>query len=73
MFSRLTPYDIKVTTGASDRCFPGTITANHSVSQIIIHPEYEPQTKGNNIALLKLHNVIVTDRWTRQICLPKPG
>lgn len=71
--SRLTPYDVKVTLGEYDRCYGDVTTANISVETIKLHPDFDPLTRGNDIALLKLSNSVVTDRWISPVCLPRPG
>ena len=46
-------------------------TQNRSVSQIIVHPDYNPYTYENDIALLQLSSPLsMSDPNVSQICLP---
>ncbi|XP_069702857.1 chymotrypsin A-like [Periplaneta americana] len=66
----LTPYQIKVTLGANDRCRLDTSSANVSVSDIIPLPNYDERTGAHDIALLKLTSPVTFNMNVNPICLP---
>ncbi|RZC33799.1 trypsin-1 [Asbolus verrucosus] len=69
----LTPYDVKVTLGQFDRCSFDVSSMNVSVDKIIIHPDFSPENKANDLALLKLSNPVIFERRISPICLSVPG
>ena len=54
----LTPADILVVAGVYDLVNPASGFQSRSVSQIIIHPNYNPTTLDSDIALLKLSSAV---------------
>ncbi|XP_044727946.1 serine protease 55-like [Chrysoperla carnea] len=69
----VTPYEVKVTLGVHDRCVPDISSANVSVQNIIIHPDFTLAQRIHDIALLRLSNIIPFERRINPICLPTPG
>ncbi|XP_045479041.1 serine protease 7-like [Harmonia axyridis] len=69
----LTPYDIKITFGQYDRCFPDVSSTNVSVEKILIHPDFNPSSRAHNIALIKTTGPILFERRISPICLGFPG
>ncbi|KFP03516.1 Transmembrane protease serine 2, partial [Calypte anna] len=45
----------------------------YRVQQIISHPEYDTDSKDNDVALMKLERQLVFSDAIRPICLPNPG
>ncbi|XP_044298088.1 transmembrane protease serine 2 [Varanus komodoensis] len=45
----------------------------HSVARIISHPNYDPATKNNDVALMKLQSPLLFNEFIRPVCLPNPG
>lgn len=70
---RFTPYDIKVTLGHYDLCFPDISSINISVESVFIHPDFNPGNRAHDLALLRLANIASLERRIRPICLPTPG
>lgn len=70
---RLTKYDVKISLGQFDRCAPDVTSINVSVEAITIHPEYSPDNRANDIALLRTNSVVLFDRNISPVCLPTPG
>ncbi|XP_050509582.1 clotting factor G beta subunit-like [Diabrotica virgifera virgifera] len=66
----ITPRDIKVTLGQTDRCHPDTTSVNMSVDRIMIHPEYNPGSRAHDIALIRLNTPAKLDKRILPICLP---
>ncbi|XP_066477394.1 transmembrane protease serine 2 [Tiliqua scincoides] len=45
----------------------------YRVAKIISHPNYDPSTKNNDVALMKLQSSLFFDELIRPVCLPNPG
>lgn len=69
----LTPYDVKVTLGQFDRCFPDVTSQNVSVSAILLHPDFSPGNRAYDIALVRLNTPVQYEKRMRPICLSFPG
>lgn len=69
----LTPYDVKVTLGQYDRCFPDTSSTNVSTERIITHPDYNAARGLHNIALVRLSSSVTFERRISPICLSYPS
>ncbi|XP_017770581.1 PREDICTED: serine protease 27-like [Nicrophorus vespilloides] len=69
----LTPYDLKVTLGQFDRCFPDVSSQNVSVDAIKLHPDFSPGNRAHDLALVKLSSPINFDRKINPICIALPG
>merc|ERR1712179_409418 len=61
------PYKVIVELGQHDRT---TKAIERSVSNIILHPNWNPQTVDNDIALLKLNSPVSFNQYVSPICLP---
>ncbi|XP_044761683.1 serine protease 7-like [Coccinella septempunctata] len=68
----LTPYDIKITFGQFDKCFPDVSSNNVSVEKILIHPDFNPSNRAHDIALVKTTGTIIFERRISPICLGFP-
>ncbi|KDR09770.1 Prostasin [Zootermopsis nevadensis] len=66
----LTPYQVKVTLGAYDRCRVDISSVNDSVSNIIVLPNYDARRGDHDIALLELTNPVTFNQNINPICLP---
>ena len=64
---------MKVTLGTYNKCIPDVSSANVSVSDIIIHPDFSAENHANDIALLKLSTPVVFERRISPICLSIPS
>ncbi|CAH2012041.1 unnamed protein product [Acanthoscelides obtectus] len=69
----LTPLDIKVTLGQFDRCVPDTSSTNTSVEKIILHPDFSPENRAHDIALIKLSTLVKIERRISPVCLASPN
>ncbi|XP_067154622.1 transmembrane protease serine 2 isoform X5 [Apteryx mantelli] len=47
--------------------------AGHGVRQIISHPDYDTDSKDNDVALMKLETPLIFTDNIRPVCLPNPG
>ncbi|XP_060090217.1 transmembrane protease serine 2 [Heteronotia binoei] len=45
----------------------------HKVVKIISHPNYDSETKNNDVALMKLQSPLTFNEVIRPVCLPNPG
>ncbi|XP_060626290.2 transmembrane protease serine 2 [Anolis sagrei] len=45
----------------------------HRVAKVIPHPGYDPSSKTNDVALMKLQSPLLFDEFVRPVCLPNPG
>ncbi|XP_015269253.1 PREDICTED: transmembrane protease serine 2 [Gekko japonicus] len=45
----------------------------HRVAKIISHPNYDSETKNNDVALMKLQSPLKFDEAIEPVCLPNPG
>lgn len=43
------------------------------VLQAVVHENYDKADMRNDLALLKLENPLLFNRWVKPICLPAPG
>lgn len=43
------------------------------VEEVFVHPNYDPETVDNDVALLRLPEAINLDQGIRLACLPQPG
>ncbi|KAM5281194.1 transmembrane protease serine 2 [Ctenodactylus gundi] len=46
---------------------------SHRVEKVISHPSYDPKTKNNDLALLKLQTPLAFSDRVKPVCLPNPG
>lgn len=67
------PYNVKVELGAYDNCYADVTSETFSVSNIIIHPEFQYITRTNDIALLRLSTVVPFQKRISPVCLPTPS
>jgi hypothetical protein len=67
---RLTPYQVKVTLGAYDRCRMDITSVNDSISSITVLPNYDVRRQDHDIALLKLTNPVTFSQNINPVCLP---
>lgn len=67
------PYKMKVVMGIHDNCYADVTSNTYSVSNMIIHPEFQYMSRLNDIALLRLNTVVQFQRRVAPICLPTPG
>jgi Trypsin. len=70
-FSRLSPYQVKVTIGVYDRCRMDISSVNDSISSITVLSNYDVRTGNHDIALLKLTNPINFNDNIKPLCLPQ--
>nr|CAH7752889.1 unnamed protein product [Callosobruchus chinensis] len=69
----LTPLDVKVTVGQFDRCVPDVSSTNSSVEKIILHPDFSPENRAHDLALIKLSTPVKIERRVSPICLASPN
>lgn len=67
------PYNMKVVLGLYDNCYADVTSETFSVSNLIIHPEFQYISHQNDIALLRLSTVVVFEKRIAPICLPTPS
>lgn len=67
------PYKMKVVMGIYDNCYADTTSNTYSVSNLIIHPEFQYTSRMNDIALLRLSSVVQFQKRVSPICLPTPS
>ncbi|XP_015806379.2 mannan-binding lectin serine protease 1 [Nothobranchius furzeri] len=66
------PEHVKVSVGLQSlRDKP--LSTNHSVDQILLHPDFHPTNYNNDIALLRLSQKVVFNQLVRPVCLPQTG
>lgn len=65
--------DIKITIGQFDKCFPDVTSLNASVEKIIVHPDFSPGNRANNIALVKMSTPLKIEKRVSPICLSVPS
>lgn len=70
---RYLPYNLKVVFGLFDGCYADITSSTYSVSNIIIHAEFQYPTRLNDLALLRLNSAIPFQQRISPICLPTPG
>ncbi|XP_027204536.1 uncharacterized protein LOC113798233 [Dermatophagoides pteronyssinus] len=56
--------------GEHDLMIPEGSEQQEQVSSLFVHPEYDPDTVDNDIALLKLRRPLQMNRFVSPICLP---
>lgn len=56
--------------GEHDLMIPEGSEQQESVAGMFVHPEYDPDTVDNDIALLKLRKPFTINRFVSPICLP---
>lgn len=59
--------------GQFDKCFPDVSSMNTSVDKIIVHPDFSPGNRANDIALIKLSTPLNIERRVSPICLAVPS
>lgn len=59
--------------GVENRCTGDTGTSNHSIIEILANPQYDPNSKAHDLAILTLANVVNFGTNLVPICLPKIG
>ncbi|KFQ02222.1 Transmembrane protease serine 2, partial [Leptosomus discolor] len=66
------PYNWRVYAGIlnQDEMVPRN---GYKVQQIISHPDYDTETKDNDVALMKLETPLSFTDTVRPVCLPNPG
>uniref|UniRef100_A0A4X1TFH1 Transmembrane protease serine 2 n=1 Tax=Sus scrofa TaxID=9823 RepID=A0A4X1TFH1_PIG len=47
--------------------------SGYRVAKVISHPNYDPKTKNNDIALMKLQTPMTFNDKVKPVCLPNPG
>lgn len=68
-----TPYKMKVVLGLYDNCYADVTSETFSVSNLIIHPEFQYLSRQNDIALLRLNSVVPFSKRIAPVCLPTPS
>ncbi|XP_070517918.1 phenoloxidase-activating factor 1 [Cardiocondyla obscurior] len=66
-------HEVKVSLGEYDRCTVDISSVNNSVESLILHPEFNPEAKIHDIALIRLSRPIKFEKRISPICLPNPG
>ncbi|XP_033333961.2 vitamin K-dependent protein C [Megalopta genalis] len=69
----VTPAEVKVSLGEYDRCSLDVSSATISVESVSLYPEYNPDSRAHDLALIKLSQPIKFERRISPICLPNPG
>ncbi|XP_078036657.1 chymotrypsinogen A [Augochlora pura] len=69
----VTPAEVKVSLGEYDRCSLDVSSATISVESVFLYPEYNPDSRAHDLALIKLSQPIKFERRISPICLPNPG
>lgn len=64
---RLGEFDINEFLDCSDGCIPAV---DYNIEKVLIHQNYTQSFDGNDIALLRLSEKVVTGPAVRPICLP---
>lgn len=67
------PFNMKVVMGMYDNCYADSTSSTFSVSNLIIHPEFQFVSHLNDIALLRLSSVVQFQKRIAPICLPTPS
>lgn len=67
------PYKMKVVLGLYDNCYSDVTSETFSVSNLIIHPEFQYVSRQNDIALLRLSTIVVFEKRIAPVCLPTPS
>ena len=69
LLSRSAPCVWNVYLGRETQAGPNVHEVNRTVSQIIIHPDYNDDTINNDIALIKLSSPVTFTDYIRPVCL----
>lgn len=67
------PYKMKVILGMYDTCYVDVSSSTFSVSNLLIHPEFQYHSRLNDIALLRLSSVVQFQKRIAPVCLPTPS
>jgi len=67
----VTPSDLKIVLGDLDKNNVGSKESSHSVSRIIAHPSYNPDTMENDFALIELSQAAPMTDCIGTVCLPQ--
>ncbi|XP_015606006.1 phenoloxidase-activating factor 3 [Cephus cinctus] len=65
--------EIKVSLGEYDRCNLDISSVNISAETVILHPEFNPESRAKDLALIRLTRPIKFERRISPVCLPNPG
>ncbi|XP_020707654.1 vitamin K-dependent protein C [Athalia rosae] len=65
--------EIKVSLGEYDRCHLDISSTNVSVETVIPYPEFNPESRAHDLALLRLSQPTKFERRISPVCLPNPG
>ncbi|XP_015514556.2 vitamin K-dependent protein C [Neodiprion lecontei] len=65
--------EIKVSLGEYDRCHLDISSSNVSVETVIPFPEFNPESRGHDLALLRLSQPTKFERRISPVCMPNPG
>ncbi|CAK9813715.1 Phenoloxidase-activating factor 3 [Anthophora plagiata] len=69
----VTAPEVKVSLGEYDRCNLDISSTTISVESLILHPEYNLESRAHDLALIKLSQSVKFERRLSPICLPNPG
>jgi len=64
------PYPLLVKVASYEQHSTSAHEQDTNVTSIILHPQYNPTTFENDIALLALDTTIILNNWTNVACLP---
>jgi len=70
VYGRLNPNFYTFNFGLHDRTIPESWATTRSVSKVIMHPSYSPNTLQNDIALMKLSTPIDYNDQILPVCIP---
>nr|XP_055050400.1 chymotrypsin-like protease CTRL-1 [Misgurnus anguillicaudatus] len=65
--------DIVIYLGRQNQQGPNPLEINRTVIQLIIHPNYDPDTQDNDIALLQLSSSVNFTDYIKPVCLAAAG
>ncbi|XP_046418782.1 vitamin K-dependent protein C-like [Neodiprion fabricii] len=65
--------EIKVSLGEYDRCHLDISSSNVSVETVIPFPEFNPESRSHDLALLRLSQPTKFERRISPVCMPNPG
>ncbi|XP_041868044.1 serine protease 27-like isoform X2 [Melanotaenia boesemani] len=68
-----TPANLRVYLGADSLQGTNPNAVSRSVSQIIVHPNYNSDTNDNDVTLLKLSTAVTFTNYIRPVCLAADG
>ncbi len=72
-FSTPDPSDYTVYLGRQSQELPNPNEVSRSVSQVILHPEYDNISNNNDMALLRLSSPVNFTNFVRPVCLAAEG